>query len=58
MFCNKKIRLTFARRIIQIICSGKLLVFAQLLVAFVAELSKLFGLGEEFLGFFREGLQQ
>ena len=47
MFCNKKIRLTFARRISHFICSGKLLVFAQLLVAFVAELSKLFGLGEE-----------
>ena len=36
----------------------KLLILAQLLVAFVAELSKLFSLGEQFLGFLWEGLQQ
>ena len=54
----QKIRLTFARRIFHFICSGKLLVLAQLLVAFVSQLRELFGLGEEFLSFFREGLQQ
>lgn len=32
--------------------------FAQLLVAFVSQLRELFGFGEEFLGFLREGLQQ
>ena len=36
----------------------RLFPFAQLLVAFVAELGELLGLGEEFLGFLGEGLQQ
>ena len=36
----------------------RLFPFAQLLVAFVAELGELFGLGEQFLGLLGEGLQQ
>lgn len=36
----------------------RLFPLAQFLIPFVSQLSKLLGLGEEFLGLFREGLQQ
>ena len=37
---------------------SQLFPFAQLLVAFVAELGELLGLGEQFLGFLGEGLHE
>ena len=37
---------------------SQLFPFAQLLIPFITELGKLLGLGEQFLGFLWEGLQQ